>query len=123
MPPKWIPSPQWRKPAGVKFDRDYEREIMRTAFRARRADDPETAWFVAHFARDRLRQAWLNVNSIVFSLGAVVWMIVRGPTTLWALIVFVLVVILNAWSLFAYRRALRLNGPIGTIPPGLDVSG
>jgi hypothetical protein len=112
----------WRKPPGVTLDSDYEREIMRTAFLGRRAHDRETAWFVAHFARDRLRLTWLFVGGIVLFTAQVVWAVVSGSFEWWHVLI-VVVVLWNVWFLFAYRRALRLNEPVATLPPGLEGRG
>jgi hypothetical protein len=84
----------WRKPDGVTLDPDYEREIVRTALLARRADDPETAWFVAHYARDRLRLSWLYVTATVLFTAQLVWAAVVGSFKWWSLAIVVLIL----WS-------------------------
>jgi hypothetical protein len=112
----------WRKPEGVTLDRDYEREIVRTALRAHRANDPEAAWFVAHYARDRLRLTWLWVAMIVFFTAELVWGGISGSFQWWHLLVVVAILWL-VWFLYAHRRALRLNEPAATVPPGLEEQG
>jgi hypothetical protein len=118
-PLEWF---MWRKPEGVTLDRDYEQEIMRTALLARRADDPETAWFVAHYARDRLRLSWLYVTGAVLCTGQLVWAIVAGSFDWWHLAI-VVVVLCALWYLYAHRRAFRLNEAVAKVPPGLEGRG
>ncbi len=119
-PVDWL---AWRKPEGLTLDRDYEREIMRTAFLGRRADEPETAWFVAHHARDRLRLTWLYGSSIMFFAALILLSIVSGSSKWWSQLIAVAIILGNVWFLYAYRRALRLNEPIATVPPGLEGRG
>lgn len=77
---------------------------MRTAFVGRRADDPETAWFVAHFARDRVRLTWLYVGGIVLFTAQLVWAVARGSFEWWHLVI-VVVVLWNVWFLYAYEAS------------------
>ena len=117
-PLEWF---MWRKPEGVTLDRDYEQEIMRTALLARRADDPEAAWFVAHYARDRLRLTWLYLAQVVFFTAIFAWTVASRSIAWWSF-VLLFMALASAWFLFGFRR-LRLNVGIATPPPGLEEMG
>jgi hypothetical protein len=100
-------------------------EVRRHAWLGRKAEDPETAWFVMMFVDQFVRwSALVVVAALVWvGLGVLTLAIIRRnavdvPLSVAVAIEQIVVGVLTLAGLMMYRRAHRLNASVAVAPGG-----